>query len=564
MTRAKRCHDKLRQSSWADKITQETFKGLNIHSIGSEPSIRNAPLPTGSPHECKQKVGRETLRKVENDMTRNLLNIVSKALDNQIKLPFYVSEFEEERTKGIPVSYPSAFRELAEQPRRLTVAGGPAVVTDLAGVPVLWYFPQFIGTGLRTNLMSCITELAQVYRPPPDVEIKDRRATTQDSGPGVSSLPNPRYMTRSQTTQTPVLKVQEVEIDQNKPESPIGCSERGLENRMAIPDDLSPPEPYKDFEGGVHLDGHYHDGPPNSSESPSSCRNHIPRALADYAPFAYYFSPGWCQTGMQYVRPIQMSVHFRNALSQGLHETIGFLEAKRLLDKQITLLTEIIQPSLSNSMCQLRTHMSAVEGPTRTAVVTGWTSAFPCFGVAINRVTGMHRDTKGIRAGLDIIGILGTFTDGGDLELPDLNLRLEWMPGCLGAFDGYDFRHKEAHGSLSFPSVEALHGPRSDLSQASPAPPFRIVETSCRLRRNGELQAYRKRKATDAPPQLKQPPNKAAHDKTLSYVTRKDTGKRAQRGGQRLQTRWKGMSKDAIPRDGKWWMYSLNLHGFKE
>jgi hypothetical protein len=89
--------------------------------------------------------------------------------------------------------------------------------------------------------------------------------------------------------------------------------------------------------------------------------------------------------------------------------------------------------------------MSAVKGPTQVALVNGWTSAFPCFGVGINRTTSLHRDTQGIRGGLDIIGLLGTFRKGGDMEFPDLNLRLEWTPGCLGAFDGYDFRHKVHH-----------------------------------------------------------------------------------------------------------------------
>jgi hypothetical protein len=140
---------------------------------------------------------------------------------------------------------------------------------------------------------------------------------------------------------------------------------------------------------------------------------------------------------------MKMSLHFRNALAdQCLHETVQFLEAKRLFDKKVSYLTDIIHPSLSDSMRKLRVHMSAVKGPTEVTLINGWTSAFPCFGIGINRTTGLHRDTQGIRGGLDIIGILGTFTIGGDLELPDLNLRLEWKPGCLGAFDGYDFRHK--------------------------------------------------------------------------------------------------------------------------
>jgi hypothetical protein len=140
---------------------------------------------------------------------------------------------------------------------------------------------------------------------------------------------------------------------------------------------------------------------------------------------------------------MKMSLHFRNALQEKcLHETIQFLETKRLFDQKVSYLTNIIHPSLSSCMRELRSHMSAVKGPTEVALINGWTSAFPCFGMGINRTTGLHRDTRGLRGGLDIIGVLGTFTMGGDLELPDLNLRVEWRPGCLGAFDGYDFRHK--------------------------------------------------------------------------------------------------------------------------
>ncbi|KAF8695805.1 hypothetical protein RHS03_07892, partial [Rhizoctonia solani] len=159
-------------------------------------------------------------------------------------------------------------------------------------------------------------------------------------------------------------------------------------------------------------------------------------ALADLSPFAYYLSPGWSQTGMQYKKPIQMSVHLRGALLEATSKTIAFLKAKRLFNKQIIKLTDIIQPSLSQSLRKLKAHMSAIQGPTGTTVTNGWTSAFPCYGVAVNRTTGMHRDSKGIWAGLDIIGMLGTFNSGGDLELPNLNLCLEWTPGVLGAFDG--------------------------------------------------------------------------------------------------------------------------------
>ncbi|KAG8734423.1 hypothetical protein FRC11_014269 [Ceratobasidium sp. 423] len=429
------------KAPWGDNITQETFKGLNIHSIGLEPSIRNVPPPTGKPYDAKQKLERETLGKVENDMTRKLLKAVSEALNNQVRLPFRVSDFLKERKKGIPISSPGAFGTLTQQQTRLTMEKGPAVVTDEAGVPLVWYFPHFIGTGLHTNLMRCVTELARAYQPPPDDKTHDRRARAQKSEPCVGLASNAGYMTRSRMAGEDRSMEQDLNDNQQEQEISIDGFPCTMEEPIASTDEQPCPETYEELEGEVRLEGEHDLRPLISSEHPNTPSIPATPELSSYAPVAYYFSPGWSQTGMQYVRPIQMSLHFRNALDRGLDETIRLLEAKRLLDKQIALLTKIIQPSLSRSMEALRSHMSAVKGPTGTAVVNGWTSAFPCFGITINRVTPMHRDIKGISAGLDVIGVLGTFTEGGDLELPDLNLRLEWKPGCLGAFDGYDFRH---------------------------------------------------------------------------------------------------------------------------
>jgi hypothetical protein len=82
MARVKKSGGKRRPSSSRDDATAETFIGLNINSNGSEPMIRNAGPANGKPSERKQKEARETLRKVERDMTRSVLKEVSKALAN--------------------------------------------------------------------------------------------------------------------------------------------------------------------------------------------------------------------------------------------------------------------------------------------------------------------------------------------------------------------------------------------------------------------------------------------------------------------------------------------------
>lgn len=92
-------------------------------------------------------------------------------------------------------------------------------------------------------------------------------------------------------------------------------------------------------------------------------------------------------------------------------------------------------------MQKLRGALLKVRGPTQTVLENGWTSPFPCFGVGINRTSAKHRDTNGLSCGMDVIGVLGDFTDG-RFRLQDLNVEAEWRPGCLGAFDGYDLTHE--------------------------------------------------------------------------------------------------------------------------
>ncbi|GAB1528452.1 hypothetical protein RhiTH_011646 [Rhizoctonia solani] len=440
MSKSKQSCTNKQLSLWQNHITEDLFKGLKTCPNGSEEAVRNAPIPDESLRRRKRKSGRERLAKTENDMIRKMLDAVTKALNNTIQLDFYLSEFELQRTRGIGVHTAGAFKGLDKEPIRLTRSGGPAVLTDKAGIPILWYFPDFIGKGLQTNLMRTVASLASVYRPAPDSEICDRRTTLPQLVQDDPHSSKARYATRSQTSRAALHMPEDPEVHSTSQEEPIDFSPCTMEEPAYVPDNQLVPPAYEEVDGEITIAGHY---TPSLSlhQSSDSVPDDQGSALADLSSFAYYLSPGWSQTGMQYKKPIQMLVHLRGALLEATSETIAFLKAKRLFDKQIIELTDIIQPSLSQSLRKLKAHMSAIQGPTGTTVTNGWTSAFPCYGVAVNRTTGMHRDSKGIRAGLDIIGVLGTFNSGGDLELPDLNLRLEWTPGVLGAFDGYDFRH---------------------------------------------------------------------------------------------------------------------------
>ncbi|GAB1526333.1 hypothetical protein RhiTH_009500 [Rhizoctonia solani] len=437
MTKAKKIKVMHKTPLWAKAITPDLFKGLNIHSDGSELITRNRPAPNGSSHELKQKLDRETLQKAEHDMERSLLKEISRAIDNQ--------KFENAREKGIPLNKLEPFGTLTSHPVRLTVNKGPVVVTDRSGIPILWYFPRFIGAGLQANLLQRTSELAHVYQPPKDELTGNRRGGLKNEAETKIHGQHTGRITQSQANKQQAtltnLEYQDQDVQAEVANGSICTQEIEVPK---IDGSLASVSKYQEDDGEVRIisQGSINLDQQTYNENRTSAFTQFEAELQSCPPFAYYLSPGWCQTGMQNVRPIQMSKHFREALKDGPKEMVNLLEAKRLLDKKLEKLTNIIHPSLSESMHKLRNHMSAVEGPTQVSIQNGWTSIFPCYGIAVNRVTGIHRDQRGIRGGLDIIGVLGSFTEGGNLDLPDLNLRLEWKPGCLGAFNGYDFRHR--------------------------------------------------------------------------------------------------------------------------
>ncbi|KAG9099556.1 hypothetical protein FRC06_005159 [Ceratobasidium sp. 370] len=445
----------------------ETFAGVGMELDGSEPIVRHKPSPAGSSYESNRKMGREKLGKVWNDMQRHVILQVERAIERTV------------RTGG-------CLAELAGHPTRLKAADGPAVVVDLDETVVMWYFPGFIGGGLMVELLRTVGDLAKVYRPSSDADIKDRRAQSNGAEKeGENTTVPDGVLTRHQTAQLAAVNPgQNAEdgtpADEEEARADVQENETGDEGESETEDEVGDardpseggwssmptweldsgdvptcPEPYVETDGDICWRGSEDD---DAGAQRACC--HKPGTavleegrseyLADLAPFAYYLSPGWFQTGMenmtpswQQIRPMAMSKHFREALQDECSaETIALLRAQRLYNRKLGYLTGIIHSSLSESMQELRDHMSAVTGPTSVALQNGWTSAFPCVGVAVNRTCPLHRDTKGIRGAMDVIGVLGTFVHGGELGLPDVDVEVEWTPGCVGAFDGYDFRHQ--------------------------------------------------------------------------------------------------------------------------
>ncbi|QRW13678.1 hypothetical protein RhiLY_12677 [Ceratobasidium sp. AG-Ba] len=438
-----------------------TYTGLAVESDGTEPIIRHKTPALSSLCKSKRRDARETLGKVKNDMERRVLFCVKQAIDNKVVLPFRMRDLQTRRDQGeIRLSTDvGCLSELAGRGgTRLKAKDGCRVVVDSNGIVVFWYFPRLIGTGLQTELLRAISAMTGVYLPPLDSRIADRRSTPSVpviTSQGVHQSTGP--LTRRQTAlnravqstvslgkPTDVTTGFEANEESDNSDGDLASIPRTLcyDN---IPETTSPTR-YLETDDEVHLldsDAEHHAlltaVEPIKQHSQSVAQDDDLRRVP---PFAYNLTPGWFPTGQQYICPIAMSSHFKDALAPHCRaETIKFLEAKRLFDGQLGYLTNIIHHQLANEMRGLRASMSTVVGPTGVAVANGWTSAFPCYTVAVNRTSQLHRDSKGIRAGMDIIGVLGKFTKGGDLCLPDIDMEVEWIPGCVGAFDGYDLRH---------------------------------------------------------------------------------------------------------------------------
>ncbi|KAG9075749.1 hypothetical protein FRC06_009911 [Ceratobasidium sp. 370] len=159
-------------------------------------------------------------------------------------------------------------------------------------------------------------------------------------------------------------------------------------------------------------------------------------------PSAYYWSPGWYGTGQENVTNLGVAAPFLKAMNrQQEQEVANVLEARRIYDHIVRMLSRIVHGSLDDCMHALLRRLKQEPGLVGQVAREGWTSNFPCVAFAFNRESRKHRDTNGLRHGMDVIGILGSFA-GGPLRFQDLNMKVEWGAGCIGAFDGYDLTHE--------------------------------------------------------------------------------------------------------------------------
>ncbi|CUA74728.1 hypothetical protein RSOLAG22IIIB_11443 [Rhizoctonia solani] len=428
-------------SALSEPIYDSTlFASLKVHSDGKQAIKRTRPPLGDTVYKQKRHLRRETERKKEHDSKRLVLNCIAAAIANKIILPFRMSKFLKKKNAGeIPVSelHPP-YDGLVNHKTKLQASGTPKLIVDLDDIVVFWYFPHFIGTGTQDLVLSHLAELVKVYPPVPDSESGDRRSDVQRIP---ETTREGQRVTRSMAQQAaPILTEEVIPF-------PSGSLTDGEEEPT---DDESENAPvaevldrYEDADKPIKWRAsgkeakicHELLAEKSGPQFAALCPTVLP-------PSAYYLSPGWFPTGMENKKPMNASLHFRRGLQPVCaQQMINFLESKRLYDRQVTYLTNIIHQPLAESMGKVRASMKAIKGPTGDILEHGWTSAFPCLGLGMNRASGIHRDSKGLSAGMDVIGVFGTFTSGGQLWLPDLNLEVEWTPGCLAAFDGYDLRH---------------------------------------------------------------------------------------------------------------------------
>ncbi|KAG9086984.1 hypothetical protein FRC06_002779 [Ceratobasidium sp. 370] len=377
-------------------------------------------------------------------------------------LDFSLKDFQKARDdKKVPAIKKSAPRG-APEPLILRMDGGPSLVVDRDGVLLISYFPGYIGSGLQVRWFATISEPVLVLRTLKSLLLKSLGDLVSRCEPTVDKRSGDRRSNVAlgeQCVEENAADLQGVEnqgegADSDDDDDDYKAQEDGPERLMGASDE--------DRDCVGEADEPMCVGSSEDSDVDSDCFGDDEEA-AFQAKFeldqleeeqtleslrrgnlpasSYYWSPGWYGTGMENKRPIVISSQLKEALSPASRQaTLRHLVAKRELDDRIRHLIAILHHPLYSALKRLRTRMRKRGGAVGEAVQKGWTSLFPCVAVGFNRTTRMHRDSKGFRNGLDVIGVLGNFT-GGNLRFRDLNVVLEWQAGCLATFDGYDLAH---------------------------------------------------------------------------------------------------------------------------
>ncbi|KAG9102287.1 hypothetical protein FS749_009627 [Ceratobasidium sp. UAMH 11750] len=164
---------------------------------------------------------------------------------------------------------------------------------------------------------------------------------------------------------------------------------------------------------------------------------------------------GWCRAASQHhclawiargqaghmdpVTSRQLRAAFQKKSPDAVPALLRYYIWKSMLDQRINDLVRRLHPAFYDLLLELRQRLSDSDIPP-PVLWDVWSSIFAFQAVGFNRQTRMHRDSAGMEGGLDLLFLLGDF-EGGDLEVQDLGLEVDWLPGDLCAFDGKIFSH---------------------------------------------------------------------------------------------------------------------------
>ncbi|KAG9127602.1 hypothetical protein FRC07_011776 [Ceratobasidium sp. 392] len=410
-------------------------------------------MSDSSSQRRKQRSDTADMRRIHGQ--RLIQKVLRKALENKVVLDFRLVDFQREKNQGRHHIGGPPIKPLAARVTRIDSSGGPQLVVDKDGVIVLFYAPNYIPKALQEKLLSLLRDAVKTKAPKPDGVGTDKRST-------VFSPPQ-----------------QEEELDTDSEE----------ENQAPLTEDE--PVPPKQASNSCVLD-----------------KSNLP-------PCAWYWSPALCGTGSQTTRAPTVNVPLRQALSpKRRSSTKNLLDGMRELNDQLGHLVAMIHPALWSVVCGVRTETERLDNQSSRVLANDWTTPFPNLAVAFNRETALHRDNKGFCNAMDVLVLLGDFV-GGDLHFPDLNLRVEWKPGFMCAFDGYTFAHE----------VMPWQGPQrtclinycrastfTALNVPIVIPPAHLDRVNADLRRKYETTSRAPSPPPRAPPSAPHPPPSTSND----------------------------------------------------
>ncbi|KAG8780389.1 hypothetical protein FRC12_023097 [Ceratobasidium sp. 428] len=185
----------------------------------------------------------------------------------------------------------------------------------------------------------------------------------------------------------------------------------------------------------------------------------FPEETDQMDPAALHHCLNWIARGQQGRKPPVVSTELRAALANEA-KSAAFLAhhvGRSLTDNSLNDLMRLFHPVFYHLLCQLRDKLFNAENPPPVSW-DAWSSIFSFQSIGFNRQTRMHRDPAGMHGGLDVLFLLGDHT-GGRMKWQDLNVKADWLPGDLCAFDGKVFSHgiEEWKGSKRYCFIYFVH-----------------------------------------------------------------------------------------------------------